>query len=165
MKSLNKIYDSWVYDHTLLELEDLYRSDLQVNRHRLEVASQEQSTKFEKWYAAMEDVEGDLRDATTSLGRKRTKVGLRIRKIFPDDKEGSITAKIESNKEVKILNKRINQIRRYHGKLKGAVESARQRKSMISVLKDLYVSNYWDKSTKHGTPTHGRRQKKEKRKK
>jgi hypothetical protein len=154
---LKDIYDTWVYKHDLDELEKMYREDLRVNRHKLEVASAQQATVFEKWYSASEDVEGDLRDALSEMALLRSTVGLEVRGLHDEWKEGAISAGIEKDERIVRLGKRINMIRRYLGKLKGATESARQRKSMIVALKDLYIANYWDKTTEAGTPLHPRR--------
>jgi hypothetical protein len=153
-----------VYEHTPEKLRDLYRHELQVNRHKLERASQQQATVFEKWYSALEDVEGDIRDLNTDLVREKARVNLLIRRKFPSYKEGAINAKIERHKEVIKIVDTINRLKRYQSKLKGAVEAGRQRKSMIQTLKDLYIANYWDKTTSQGTPIHGRRHRKDKRK-
>lgn len=150
-------YDTWVYKHSLSELEQLYRKDLQINRHRLEYASLEQATKFERWYSALEDVEGDVADLKLQLGRARAKVDIRTRNISTKLNESGIKSRIALDKDVNGVEKEIRLISRYASKLKGAVEAARQRKSMIVVLKDLYISNYWDKTTECGTPVHGRR--------
>ena len=150
-------YDSWVYKHTPSELQDMYRPEIQLNRHRLEKESQKQASIFEKWYSALEDVEADLRDAMKDLSDIRSEVDLIVRSRDTSLKEGGITSKININKKVKLRTKRVNDIKRYQSKLKGAVESAKQRKSMITVLKDLYVANYWDQATPSGTPMHGRR--------
>lgn len=145
-------YESWVYENSVDELRDLYRQDLQLNRHKLERASAEQATLFEKWYAALEDVEADIKDAQGVLKRLRAKVNLQIRNLHSDLKEGGIAAKVEINEKVAAKSREILALERYQGRLKGAVEAARQRKSMIQILKDLYVSNYWDKAPTDGKP-------------
>lgn len=151
---------SWVYKYSLSELQELYRMDLSINRHKLEVASQNQGSKFEKWYNAMEEVSADLADEVSKLGRIRGKVDLQIRRLHPDLKEAGIAAKVSLNKNVRKQEKKIAEIKRYFGCLKGAVEAARQRKSMIQVLKDLYVASYFDKIDPK--PATGRRKKKRK---
>lgn len=158
-----KINPPWVYDYDLAELKRLYRMDLQVNRHRLEKASQNQAVKFEKWHNAHEEVSADLSDEISKLGRIRGKTDLMIRRVYPELKEAGILAKVNLNKNVRKQEKKISMIRRYLGCLKGAVESARQRKSMIQTLKDLYIGNYWDKV--EPKPAQGRRKKKKKKKK
>jgi hypothetical protein len=145
-------YDTWVYEHDLDELREIYVQDLQLNRHRLERASAEQQTLFEKWYSAMEDVEGDIRDCMGSLARLRARINLSVRIANPDLKEAGVAAEVEIRKSVIQKTKELNNLRRYHGRLKGAVEAARQRKSMINALKDLYVSNYWDKAETSSKP-------------
>lgn len=157
-----KIEPPWVYDYDLAELKRMYQMDLQINRHRLEKASQNQAVKFEKWYSACEDVSADLSDEITKLNRIKGKVDLLIRKLYPDLKETGISARVNLNKKVKRQEKKISMIRRYLGRMKGAVEAARQRKSMIGTLRDLYVANYWDKV--EPKPAQGRRKKKKKKK-
>lgn len=159
-----KIEPPWVYDYDLAELKRMYQMDLQINRNRLEKASQNQAVKFEKWYAAMEDVSADLSDQITKLSRIKGKVDLYMRKLYPDLKETGLAAKVNLNKKVRRQEKKIAMIRRYLGRMKGAVESARQRKSMIGTLRDLYVANYWDKV--EAKPARGRdKKRKHKRKK
>ena len=142
----------WVYEYTLEELRDMYRRDLQINRHKLEVASQNQGTKFEKWYSALEEISADLADEQIRLTRIRSKVDLMIRRVHPDLKETGVLSKVNLNVKVKKQNVKISRIKRYQALLKGAVEMGRQRKSMIQVLKDLYVASYFDKiEPKHAT--------------
>lgn len=123
-----------------------------INRNKLEKCSQEQCTLFEKWYNALEDVEADIADEEARRNRYSDKLELRTRSLHPDWKEGHIKAFLSRSSKIRIYNKRLMIMRRYKGRLKGAVESARQRKSMIGVLKDLYTSNYWDKTTVGDTP-------------
>lgn len=158
-------YDTWVYKHTLEELEEIYRDDLRFSRNQLEKASQTQHTKFEKWYSALEDIEGDIRDLESKIKRKRAEVSLLVHRKYSDLKVAAIAAKVDVNKDIKTMEQELNLLKRYQGKVKGAVESARQRKSMIQVLKDLYMSNYWDKTTEGGQPIHGRRHIKKSKKK
>lgn len=150
---------SWTYKYTIQELRAKWKQELLINRNRLEMASLEQATLFEKWYAAAEELEGDLRDLNRELIELKSTMNLRVRRVHPDYKEGAITAAIEKRKDVSKLNRKINDTKRRHGALQGAVKSAQMRKSMIQTLKDLYISNYWDKSTSKGTPIHGRRHK------
>jgi len=148
----------WVYEYTLEELRGMYRKDLQINRHKLEVASQTQGTKFEKWYSASEEVSADLADEQIRLTRIRSKVDLMIRRVHPDLKETGVLSKVNLNVKVKKQNVKISRIKRYQALLKGAVEMGRQRKSMIQTLKDLYVASFWDKTDPK--PAKGRRARK-----
>lgn len=151
-----------IKDKKVREIEELYRLDLRLNRNRLEVASEEQNTKFESWYSCQEDASADLEDAKHNLSLLRARVDIKIRRApkekliekygIADLKEGAIKAFIELNPKVVEAQEKVNRLKLVVGKLKGAIESARQRKSMIAVLKDLYVSNFWDKVTKRGTP-------------
>jgi hypothetical protein len=158
-----------LYQMTIPEIRATYRDDLRINRYKLEENAELQATIFERWYSLMEELTSDLEDAKHDLAVKRSSFELRLRRMpaallkekygVKELKEGTIKAMVESNKEVIELTKRVNKIRGIHGCLKGAVESARQRKSMIGVLQELYKDNYWNKTTKHGTPIHSRQRK------
>ena len=138
------------------DIQIFYRKDLQLNRYRLEIASEEQATKFEKWYSLAEDVAADIEDKKAHLAECRAKAEVRIRGLssvelektyhISDLKEGMIKALIELDEQVKLISKEIRVKKLLHNKLKGAIESGRQRKSMIKVLADLYQANYWDKT-------------------
>jgi Zn-dependent M32 family carboxypeptidase len=160
--NLSEYLDSWVYEHTIPELRDIARHELQVNRYKLERAAQEQQTLFEKWYAALEEVEGDLSDLNVELVRERSRVTLIVHRRYPKYKVNALNAKVEINKMVYKTQKLVNQVKKYRGALKGIVESARQRKSMIQALKDLYIANFWDKAPIHGRKPHKREVKREK---
>lgn len=145
-----------IRDMPLNEIRTLYRKDLQLNRYKLEVASEEQATKFEKWYSLSEDVAADIEDEKSFLLSVRSKAEVKIRGLSESElektyhidslKEGTVKALIELDELVLVVSKKIRKLKLLHNKLKGAIESGRQRKSMIRVLADLYQANYWDKT-------------------
>jgi len=146
---------------TIGEVRQLYQKDLMLNRNRLEEAAQDQTTKFERWYNLMEELEADVADANLNLKRLKSNLSLKLRAKPADQlekeygvsdlKEGTIVAIVDSHKLVVTRQKELNKLKLIHGKLKGAVEAARQRKSMIRELTLLYNGNYWDKQTSKGT--------------
>jgi hypothetical protein len=157
-----KMLKSWIYGHEIEDLRIMWRSDLSVNRNKLELASLEQASLFDKWYQALEDAEDDLAEAKIKEGRVRSKVELMVRSKYPSDKEGAIRAKVSIHKQLTKAEKKVLKINRYVRTLKGAVAAFNMRKSMIQTLKDLYISNYWNKTTKGGVPLHERKQSKRK---
>jgi hypothetical protein len=72
-------------------------------------------------------------------------------------REASVRSLISGNKKIIEAKKGIIALERVYGKVRGAVESGRQRKSMIRILTDLYIGNYFDKTTSKGTPIYKRR--------
>ncbi|MBW8001686.1 MAG: hypothetical protein FVQ80_06650 [Planctomycetes bacterium] len=145
-----------IRDMTIGEIRSAYRKDLQLNRYRLEVASEEQATKFEKWYSVTEDVAADIEDKKAYLAEVKARVEVEIRSLPKQDlekkyhvtdlKESVVKSLVELNPTVQKVSKELRKLKLLHNKLKGAVESGRQRKSMIRVLADLYQANYWDKT-------------------
>ena len=153
----------------LPELRAKYRSELAINRYQLEKASQEQATLFEKWHTYCEKLSAQVAAEEDSLHRLKDRESLKLRstpeKVLQTKygltqgqlKEGAINSIVNLKKEVIIRTKRLLRLKERHNVLKGAVKSAQQRKSMITVLKDLYIASYWDKTTKIGTPVKQRR--------
>lgn len=149
--------ESWIYEYEVEELRSMWRSELRILRNKLEKSSLEQAALFDRWYQACEDAEDDLAEAKLIEGRRRSKAELKIRRIHVDYKEGAIKAKVNMDKSVMKAERKVREYSRYVRALKGAVRAFETRKSMIQTLKDLYQSNYWNKTTKGGTPVHGRR--------
>jgi hypothetical protein len=144
-----------IYEKTFDDLRTLAREDLKINRHKLDIASEQQCTVFEKWYSILSSVESDIRNQESLLLRERARVGLHVRRQFPElSREGAITSKVSLSKSVGDLEDTLNKMKSYQFELKGIVESARQRKAMIRVLADLYIANYYDSIRPDGSKTH-----------
>lgn len=146
-----------LYKLSLAEIKLMYRKEMQINRHQLHIASQNQPAIFEKWYSLSEEVLADVKDAEHALILMKAKIELLMWRNYPEFKVGAIKAKVERNKNVATLTRKVNKLKGYYGMLKGAIESGRHRKSMIGALKDLYRDNYWSKTSKGGAPLHKRR--------
>jgi hypothetical protein len=123
----------------------------------LEVAAADQAVRFEKVYSLAEDMTGLLNDEIRSVERLRNRIELSVRHSSPGSTEGAVKAKVASYPALEVALKRVESVRIKVLKLKGIVDAARQRKSMIRTLSDLYIANYWDKTTKLGTPVTARR--------
>lgn len=148
---------SWIYEHTIEELRAMWRNEAAFSRNKLDKASLQQSGLYDRWYQALEDAEDDLAEAKLVEMRIRSRADLEIRKRYPDYKESAVKSKVNINKRVVKSTKEIRHYEKYVRALKGAVAMMGMRKSMLALLKDLYVSNYWNKTTKGGTPVHQRR--------
>jgi hypothetical protein len=149
--------ESWIYDHTVDELRNLWRNEAHFSRNKLDKASFQQAGLYDKWYQALEDAEDDLAEAKLKEGRVRSKAELGIRNKYPNYKEGAIKAKVNINKKVIKAEGVVRKYEKYVRALKGAVAMFNMRKSMIQTLKDLYISNYWSKTSPSGTPLYERR--------
>ena len=149
------------------DLESLKRRDLVLNRNQLEKNALEQSTLYDTWSSLAEELAADLKDEEDALSHIKSRIELAVRrsskqnlmKVYKlgDAKEGAIKAIVEVNKLVVQCKERVSELKRRYGKAKGAASSFQMRQSMLKVLKDLYVANYWDKTTSSGTPLVKRR--------
>ena len=146
---------------TIENLRVLWQQDLQLNRYKLELASQQQSSIFEKWNTLTEDVSGLLEDENRKFRKLKSKIDLNIRSCskrvlqvkygLSDIKESAVKSLIELDSKVIKQEKKIQFLKVLYSKLKGVLEASKQRKSNIRVLTDLYVGNYFDKVTSKGT--------------
>lgn len=154
-------------DCTSENLRNLWRKDLQLNRYKLEIAGQEQSTIFEKWNNLNEDISGLLEDENRVLRKVRSTLDLQIRSCpkrvlkakygFPDLKESAIKSIIDLNPKVEKQEKKVIFLRTLNTKLRGVVKAAEHRRSNIRILTDLYVSSYYNCSVGRGKHSEKRR--------
>lgn len=138
-----------------LDLRRIWIADLQLNRFKLEKAAQSQSSKFERWYSLSEDLSALIKEKKRIFGKKEAILDLKIRQCtkeslqrkygLHDLKESAIRSIIIKDSKIQKLKKNINFLETVYSKLRGVLEAARQRKSMIKILSDLYISSYWDK--------------------
>lgn len=154
-------------DCTLENLRSLWRKDLQLNRYKLEIASQEQAVIFEKWSTLSEDVCGLLEDENIKLRKLKSTIDLRIRSCskrvlqvkygIPDLKENAVKSLVELNPKVSKQEKIVQFLKLFSMKLKVVVKSSEQRKSNLRILTDLYVSQYFNVSAGRGKYAEKRR--------
>lgn len=155
-KELKKLLKSHGFlNNNILDLRTVWISDLQLNRFRLEKAAQTQANKFEKWYSFSEDLSALIKERERIIREKEAHLDLKIRGYsesilevrygFTSLKEAAIKSIILTDSKLQKLRKNKRFLDLILGKLKGVLEAARQRKSMIKILTDLYVASYWDK--------------------
>lgn len=141
-------------DCTIEKLRELWTSDLRLNRYKLEIAAQEQAAVFERYSSLLADISGLVEDENKKLRETRGLVDLKIRSCskrilkvkygVSDLKESAIKSAIELDSKVKEQEKKVRMISVFCNKLKGVVESGRQRKGLIRVLTDLYINDYYN---------------------
>lgn len=147
-------------DCTQDRLRTLWQEDLQLNRYKLEVASQEQSVVFEKWATLCEDLSGLVEDENAVLRRMRSRLDLKIRSCpkrvlevkygISDLKESAIKSLIELDQKIRKQEKKIQFLKLFYMKIKVVVKASEQRKSSLRVLTDLYINNYFNVSAIKG---------------
>lgn len=141
-------------------LRELWASELQLNRYRLEIAAQKQSVLFEKYNSLAEDLSGLLEDEVRLLRKLRSNKDLQIRSCskhklkskygVTDLKEAAIKSLIDLDVGVVQQEKKIGFLRSFFLKVKGVVKAAEHRRGNIRILTDLYVNNYYNCSEGRG---------------
>jgi len=149
------------------EVEEMARNDLKLNRYRLEEASQDQPEKFHDWYQIAEDAAAELKEFERATARVRSEVALKVRRMTKDQlnekygftvlSEGAVKEIVELDASVVFRENKLKEVKRLYNKLKGFVDTARSRHSMIKVLTELYTSKYWSNTTTEGTRIGGRK--------
>jgi len=137
-------------------VEKDYREELALNRFSLEEHAETQPQKLEKWYAALVEmkdiyygVEQDLKSVKARLdGDIRLCESADLEDLYGIQKltEGAITSAIERHADYLQATRLQRLAWRRREILSSAVDAFRDRSSMIKVLKDLFVSQYFDRT-------------------
>lgn len=143
------------------DTEREYQSDLQISKFKLEEAALDQPVKMAKWgsrlakaSARVATVEHDL---ATLKAEKRVKLKamdsalLKVKFGFDSMTDTVATSVIERDGEVKAKSKELIQARFRESVYKSAEKGASQRSTMIRVLTDQYIAQYWSNQTERGT--------------
>lgn len=137
-------------------LRKTYRKELVLDKNNLDEDAEGQHVKLEKWHSLWVEMKDVTLGIDQMVKEKAANLDGEIRSCSTEDlldmygipkiTESAVHGAVESHKDyIELIKLRREGVKR-RDVLVGAVEAFRDRSSMVKVLKDLFVAQYFDRT-------------------
>jgi len=133
-----------------------YRKEMEIDRYQLEIISETQPLRLEKWHSVFIIMKDIVSGLDQELKAKKAELDGEIRSCptdlleesygIPKITESAISQAIERHSDYTNILSLYREAIKRRDTIMGAVEGYRDRSSMIKTLKDLFTSQYFDRT-------------------
>lgn len=118
-------------------------ADAKINKHRLDVAAENQADLYAYWASKAADLRKEADGKENQLKFEKATLATQLRSTLAKVTEGAITEGVVSNPKIQEMEQALVDLSHKRNLAEAAVRAMDHRKSMIEVLMRLWVASYF----------------------